>query len=468
MPSPRGQNRSLPPLLTRYLGFFCIWAQAIATCAVLAETPQGRLPVFRVDTQERTPHEVGAELGRQWKSAFPEFEAKLDALLAHRLEQIGFDGGVDGQPLPATRQYAPGGLTENHREELEGLASALYLVSRDRLGDGFLSRDELFLLQQLPDRGARDAGSAFGVYASRSETGSSLVGRNLDGQPRQERMERDLEAIVVYQGENKTLVNIGFAGNIGITTGFNQSGLLLAYLPLSDPTNQGVAEAASEPIGFTIRRMLEAHERIDDTAQALSWPIDGSNYSVLVADRDRVQVLEHAAGSRGRLRDPSSEVQPVLSWPHKEKIAVVGCFALSAMPSGCTHLRDQYRWKRFSTLADLDLRGTPFTIKDIVQIMLDQVGSQDAINAPTTYQTLAFAPGDAELYVGTGSPTASDSAEPLMHRYADLIKARSPERWGFSSVWLWLWLSILGIAIVTLWVRLRSPNSDATALDEGG
>jgi hypothetical protein len=468
MRSLRRHNQSLTTLLTRYLAYCCIWAQAIAACAVLAETDQQRLPVFRVDTQGRTPYEIGAELGRQWKSRFPELEPKLDALLEHRLKGISFTDEAAGRPLPPTRQTAPGGLTEYHREELEGLMSALHLVSRNRLGDGFLSRDELLLIQRLPDLGAHDSGSAFGVYASRSNTGSALVGRNLDGQPWQERMERALEAITVYRGEGRALVNIGFAGNLGITTGFNQSGLFLAYLPVSGIAIQGVTEAASEPIAFTIRRMLETHERIDTASQALSWPIDGSNYSILMADRERVEVLEHAAGRRGRLRCPSSKLQPAMSWRHKQKIAAVGCFALRAMPSGCSSLRDQYRWQRFRTLADLDLRGTRFEIEDIVRIMLDRVGSHDAIYAPTTYQTLVFAPDSAELYLGTNPPTAKYPVEPVMHRYAGLIGESSQERGAILSVWMLLWLLITAIAIVTLWVRLRlrSPTPEAPSLDE--
>lgn len=465
MRSPRRHNRSTAALLARHLVFCCVWAQAIAACAVFADTHQERLPVFRVDTQDRTPHEVGAELGRQWKSRFPELELKLDALLEHRLGQLSFTYEAADRSFPPNPQNDPG-LAEYHRDEFEGLASALNLVSRNRLGDGFLSRGELLLIQRLPDLGAHDSGSAFGVYGRRSDTGSPLVGRNLDGQPQQKSIERILESITVYHGEDSALVNIGFAGNLGVTTGFNQSGLLLAYLPVSGMFNQGVGEAASEPIAFTIRRMLETHDRIDTAAGTLSGRIDGSNYSILMADRERVEVLEHAAGTRGRLRAASSELQPAMSWEHKQQIAAVGCFALSTMPTGCSSLRDRYRWQRFRTLANLNLQESHTEIMDIAQIMLDRVGSRDAINSATTYQTLAFAPESAELYLGTKAPTASDPDEPVMHRYADLIGESSQERGGISALWILLWLLIAGISIATLWIRLRSPARDAPSLGE--
>jgi len=440
----------------------------IAACAASpAQIDQPRLPVFQIDTQGRTPYEIGAELGRQWKKRFPQLESKLDALLKHRLQGMSFPGGSSpDNPTVPPDLGPPDGLTDKHRKELEGLMSRLHLVSRNRLGDGFLSRDELFLVQRLPDLGACDGGSGFGVYASRSDTGTALVGRNLDGRPWPGPMERALAAITVYRGEDRSLVNIGFAGKLGVTTGFNQSGLFLAYLPISDRGNRAVTEGSSEPVAFSIRRVLETHEDLDTAFQALSWAVDDSNYSILMADRERVAVLEHAVGKRGRLRDPSSIPQPAMSWRQPQKIAVVGCFALNSMPSGCISLRDQYRWQRFRTLADLDVQRTPFTLRDIVRIMLDRVGSRDAIFAPTTYQVLAFDPGSAELYLGTPSGLEYYPVEPLMHRYADLIIKPAQEHGGIHGLWILLWLLVAALIVVTLWVRLRlysptpSPDGD--------
>jgi len=69
-----------------------------------------------------------------------------------------------------------------------------------------------------------------------------------------------------------------------------------------------------------LRAMLETQERIDAASEVLSWPVDNQNYSILMADRERVKVLEHAAGGRGRLRNPSSELRPAMSWGYKEKM----------------------------------------------------------------------------------------------------------------------------------------------------
>ena len=466
MRSLRRHNPSRIALLVRYVACCCFWTQALTNCIAFAETDQPRLPVFRIDTQGHTPYEVGAELGRQWKRRFPELEPRLDALLANRLPGFSFRTDADDGSFSSSRKTTSAGLTEPHRRELEGLMSALHLVSRNRLGDGFLSRDELLLVQRLPDLGAEDAGSEFGVYASRSDTGSALVGRNLDSEAGEGGREQALEVITVYRGEGNTLVNIGLAGGLGITTGFNQSGLFLAFLPVSGMSARDLGEAASEPIAFTMRRTLETQEDIEGAFQVLSWPVDDSTYSILVADQDRVKVLEHAPGRRGMLRGPTSEVQPAMAWGQEGKIAVVGCLALSAMPSGCSNLRDQYRWQRFRTLADLDRQRTPFEMEDIVHIMLDRVGSQDAIFAPTTYQVLTFAPASGELYLGISPATTGDPVEPVMHRYADLVERPSQEGGPMRGLWILLWLLITAILILTLWVRLRLWSRTTAPLEE--
>lgn len=290
------------------------------------------------------------------------------------------------------------------------------------------------------------------------------MGRNLDGQPNQQNKERELASITVYQGKENKLVNIGFAGNLGVTTGFNQSGLFLAYIQASDVSNQETDDATGEPIAFTIRRMLETQDHIDSTALALGARIDAGDYNILMADRDRIEVLEHAAGKPGRLRDTSSELQPAMAWAPKQQIAAVGCFALRGMPTACDKVRDRVRWQRFRTLAEQDLKGSRITITDLADIMRDRVGSYHAINSDTTYQVLAFAPDNAELYLGTKSAAATDPAGPVMHRYANLVGAVSHNSSELRIKWLVLWFTIAGIAIATLWIRLRSPKRPAPSV----
>lgn len=449
---------------------------ATVTCVLAAETAPERLPVFRVDTQDRTNHAIGADLGRQWKSAFPDLEHKLDSLLDHRLKGVQLGPGLQGPPYLASTHRPEdsfSGAEDAFIQELQGLASVLNLVGPSRLGDAVLSWDELVLVQRLPDLGASDPGCAFGVYGSRSQTGSPLIGRNLDAALQHIGMARELQAITVYRGKKATLVNIGFAGNLGVSTGFNRDGLFLAFLPVREIPWHGEYDAAGEPLGFALRRVLEAHKHVDAAAQSLSRRIDNANYSILMADIDQVRILEHAAGKPGRLRGPLSKPQPGMEWRRQEQIAAVGCFALSEMPFGCRNSLDRYRWQRFRTLAQFDSAGATARIDHVTHIMLDPINRRQAIYSDHTYQVLIFSTQGAELYLGITPRPGMQSlvgdrfVAPRIHRYADLMPDSKQQEDGIMNLWIAFWLLIGSLAIITLWIRLRSSAGDAPSSTQG-
>lgn len=427
-------------------------ALALPSTLALSESATGRLPVFRVTTDGLTPGDIGADLGRQWRASFPRLEQRLDALLADRLNNTTLAYELAGRAVPAIARIRESA----YRAELEGLASVLDLVNRNRLGDEFLSWDELVLVQQLPDFGAHDVGSGFGVYGTRSDTGRPLVGRNLDGNttPRAD-AGRGLDAITVYRNRDSTLVNIGFAGNLGVTTGFNERGLFVAYIPTSNPPRAMESNTPFEPMGFVLRQALETHDNIDHAFRFLRTKPLTSDHSILLADADRVQVLEHAVGRPALLRDALSEHHPAMRWRRPEQIAVVGCFALKRIPSPCVRLRDRHRWQRFHDLAIFDTDQHRGALTDVISIMLDRLNSHDAINSDATRQVLIFEPHTTVLHLRSELPTHQTAVEPMLYRYADLATRYAPERSGMLSLWIVLFLSISALLVISLAIRFR-------------
>ena len=424
----------------------------LPSTVALAESATGRLPVFHVVTEGLAPGDVGAALGRQWRASFPRLEQRLDALLADRLENTMLAYELAGRAVPAIARIRE----PAYRAELEGLASELDLVNRNRLGDEFLSWDELVLVQQIPDFGAHDAGSGFGAYGTRSDTGQPLVGRNLDGRMKPDKAAgRGLDAITVYRSQNSTLVNIGFAGNLGVTTGFNDRGLFVAYIPASGAPKAMDSNAPFEPIGFLLRQALETHDNIDQAFRFLRPKPSTANHSILMADPERVQVLEHAVGRPAFLRDALSEHHPAMTWRRPEQIAVVGCFALERIPAPCIRLRDRHRWQRYRDLATFEPKHRRAELSDIIRIMLDRLNSHDAINSDATRQVLVFEPHSTVLHLRSKVPTQRTAVEPMLYRYADLTTRHIPERKGIFSLWVMLLLSIAALLSITLLIRYR-------------
>ena len=450
--SRRATEPSSAALLRRLsVHLFSVLTACAAIPSVSADAPGQRLPVFRIVTEDMRPTEVGAALGRQWKERFPDLEQRHDAHLAQRLNQQGFDRLLNERVAPLRAQ----GIDRAYLAELQGLASALNLIGRNRLGDGFLSMDELMLAQLLPDLGGDGQGCGFGVYGTHAGKAGPLVGRNLDGGRGGSGITSTLGAITVYQHPEGMLVNIGVAGILGVTTGFNDRGLFLAHLAASLTPDRGASPVQGRAIGFALRRALEEHDDSAAAVRTLRRGRYGSSYSVLLADRRRIQVLEQPADGPARLREAGSRTRPTMDWGRTEQIAVVDCFALTTTPSNCQDLRDRYRWQRLRTLARFEPRGPRAEIPDLIGIMLDRTTPPYEIYGEETLQVMVFAPRTADLYLYARSEPGTGHDEPVMHRYADLVGDSATAGAGFNLLLAVVWILIAFLLSATLWVRFR-------------
>ena len=418
---------------------------------LFADAPTQRLEVFQIDTEGKSPAQIGTELGHRWKQRFPDLERRYDIYLAGRFSQQTFDRLLDERVVP----LRAGGIDRAYLDELRGLSSALNLIGSNRLGDGYLSMDELWFAQLLPDLGGYGRGCGFGVYGSRAGGSGTLVGRNLD---RVGDALSALTAITVYASPERTLVNIGAAGTLGIITGFNDQGLFLAYLDAPLAIGRQPSSTDERAIGFALRRVLEDHDNTATAVNTLMRSDYGNSHSVLLADPKRVQVLEQPRGGASRLRKPLSPTRTEMAWEHPEQIAAVDCFALPATSANCRELRDRYRWQRLRALARFDPQGPRAEIPDLARIMLDRADRQYAIFGEETRQAMVFAPRSASLYLHTRAGPGGDGEEPVMHRYADLTADTVASASGPDLFLVSLWI-LAGIMLVaTVWVRFRRSS----------
>lgn len=416
---------------------------------------QSNLPVVRIDTRELDPQTVGRELGRLWKSRFPDLESQLDGLLASRL------GGLAARAssLLETSGIDLSKLAENELEEFQGLAGFLDLVSESRFGDGLLSSDELVLVQILPDLGIDGAGSGFGIFGSLSASGSPLVVRTLNpetGEP----TDSIPDAITVYERAGNTVVSVGIAGNLGITTGFNDSGLFVSILPALGVPARAEPTGSSEPLALAVRRALQTSEQIDSAVRALSEGHYGIAHSLLIADREEVGVFEQPMAGTGLLRRAMSVLHPSMAWGPGDSIAAVGCFALASMPSDCDDARHRYLWQHLRVSAEGYLQGRRPVLAELIDAMLEGEKRATTSDKRQSRQILGFAPDTADLVVrDLGASTSGDAPEPVTQRFTDLLPLSQTKR-DTVLIWWWLWAAIAILLAITLWVRFRSSPRD--------
>jgi len=393
---------------------------------ILSFEVSATLPVFHVDAKEQTGVGIGTTLGKAFKKQFPEIEKKYDTYLASFVDQKQFNEWVQKRVNVIKPNIDPA-----YRDEVNAIASTWTLSSQDQLGDGFLSENEFWVIQLIPDVGRQTNCSGFGVWGNFSALNSPIVGRNMDWYTNEEF--RSLQAITVYEYDNQSIVNIGFAGYIGVVSGFNSEGLFVAHL------DSAIGKAYPEPpigddaIVFDLRKVLETQKRISMAARDLSKPQYGFSHNILMADTFDVQVLEQPQGQQAHLRSNTSPLRMEMSWGKVNKIAVVNCFVLKSSPANCMSTLNRYRWHRFKTLAQFN-RENQAQVKDVSKIMFDTANPHQKIFNQKTVQSMVFTPKDKRLYLYSVPISGIHSTHPMMQEIIDLLPTAQVSKSGLNPI----------------------------------
>jgi hypothetical protein len=405
------------------------------------------IPIFVVETYNKTGTQIGTELGIAIKNQFPEIDKQYDSYLASFVDQETFDRWVQQRVNVLKMNIKPA-----YKDEIDAIASVWGLSLHDKLGDGFLSWNEYWLLQLIPDVGRQTNCSGFGVFNQASALDSPIVGRNMDWITTQ--AIRSIQAITVYQNNNNQVVNIGFAGYLGIISGFNHNGLFVAHLDSKLGGHYPDPPVGDHAIVFDLREVLEKYDRINYAARQLSKFQYGFSHNILMADQKNVQVLEQPQGQSAHLRTDTSQLKTEKSWDKHNQIAVVNCFVLKASPNNCMSSVDDLRWHRFKTLAQFN-RDYPAYRKDVVQIMFDTANPQQEIFNEKTVQSMVFTPIDQRLYLYTTPVSGKQSPYPVMTEITPFLP-QPPSSPLTKEIKAIVFILLLALAGIWMYTHLKS------------
>ena len=372
------------------------------------------VPVIRVDAENKTANQIGTALGNQIKAKFPDIDAKIDIYLESYVSQDMFNYMIRRR-LDAIRS----GINRKYRDEVRSMASLHVCSDRDRLGDGHLSLNEFWFFQLIPDIGRQNSCSGFGVFDGCSASGAPIVGRNLDWHTN--KALRSIQAITVYEYGKRVLVNIGFAGYVGVVSGFNDKGLFAAHLDSSLSLPYPDSLRGMHSAVFDIRNALETAGSISRAASLMAGQRYPFSHNVLLADRKDVQVLEQARRKVGKLRTAYSPLRGDISWGKPCQIAVVNFFALKGNSNGVREVR---KWNRFKCLANFS-RKNKAHVGDVINIMLDR--HRQRIFNERTVQSMVFTPDDRKLYLYTMPASGVHPRHPVIKEVKGLISAATKE-----------------------------------------
>lgn len=422
---------------------------------ILPFEANGMLPVFHVDAKEQTAMNIGTTLGKAFKKHFPEIEKIYDSYLNSFVDQKQFNQWVQKRVNVIKPNIDPA-----YREEVNAIMSTWTISSWDQLGDGFLSENEFWVIQLIPDIGRRTNCAGFGVWGNFSALNSPIVGRNMDWTTTEAL--RSIQAITVYKYKNQSIVNIGFAGYVGIISGFNSQGLFVAHLdsPLGNPYPE--PPIGDDAIVFDLRKVLETQNRISVAARDLSQQQYGFSHNILMADTFDVQVLEQPQGQQAHLRTDTSPLRIEMSWEKENQIAVVNCFALRNSPANCIKTVNSYRWHRFKTLAQFN-RENQAQVKDVINIMFDTANPFQEIFNQKTVQSMVFTPKDKKLYLYSVPISGIHSTHPVMHNMIDLLPTEPTKSWLNPMNGLLLIVILILVSVLIYGESHRIPNAKEIA-----
>lgn len=402
--------------------------------------------ILNIDASHNDGTQIGSFIGSEAKKKFPDVEKQYDTYLSVLVSTKQFK-----QLLPQIKNLKAA-VAPVYQDEVNAIASSWQLSTFDNLGDGKLSIDEFWLLQLFADLTAINKGSAFAV--ANRKNNNPIAARNLDWKNSDDL--KSLQTINIYHYEDeRTVVNIGFAGLVSVINGFNDQGLFVSLLDASEleTSNPNLAQHAA---GFELRNVLENTNRILPATQELTQKTYPRSLQILLADQDAVAVLEQPAGKTGVVRETDSMTINATGWHNNQMLAVVNCFVLKDSPRNCYNYQDYYRLGRFAQLSK-PFNGQDLSVNDVITIMQDQANIHQAIFNEDTLQSIVFTPKDRVLYFSTSADLKANEKQPGVEKYQFIKLNISAHDKLMQMVWLGLGVGIAGMAL-GFYVAHRQKN----------
>jgi hypothetical protein len=346
--------------------------------------------------------DMGEYLGKELKSKIPDYEKRVDSYIKGLLK------GNAEQLFISYSKVILKNLQKEYADELDGFAQQMSGGQEDVAGDGKLSKNEIYMMNSIIDSDVRpSACSAFSVYGSKTLDGKCITGRNVDWVPTEDL--QSLTAVTIFKNGDKSICSIGFAGLMGVLTGFNQSKVFAAILDSPAVYTKNYEDVRSYP--FDLRYALENNKSIDNAGAFMTDKNHNyfRDHLIFLSDSNTSKVLENDLRSYGLdkrrdLRTETSELSGNIEWGIADSVATVNAFMLKGNnEDGMTAKSNSERWASFKRL--VSEKESKYTFDDVKGIMSftnpinGQPGLQSAgsIYNKGTSQSIIFKPDEMKL-----------------------------------------------------------------------
>ena len=143
-------------------------------------------------TSGLTNREMGAAYARGILKVVPNFESLVDSYISEINNDIEYRNNMYNKDGLVTQ------IDKRYMDEIEGMASVLSKDYKNQRNDNKISKDELYLYNLIADIGQGTQCSFVSVYGSRSATGSTIAGRNLEWFGGQYNQISQIQAVITF------------------------------------------------------------------------------------------------------------------------------------------------------------------------------------------------------------------------------------------------------------------------------
>lgn len=314
----------------------------------------------KVDFTGSGHQEMGAQYARSIQKACPDYEKIVDSLLKDQFgalsaakEHFGYEVTFALAKSRATDIKA--NIAPEYQEEIAGMSS-VFNYNQDVLGDGRLSSNELLVYLLFADVLRPTQCSATAAYASASDSGATVLGRNLDWDFLPNNDAAKLHTVMILKNGPKSIVMINFLGQLVPISGFSDDKIFVAVLD----AETGAAyppTADKRSYMFDLRYALENHTTLDDIVKYIGDKPYAFNHLVFIADAKTAGVMEENIGSPARgLRRGDSPALEGLAWGIPDTVCTVNDFRLPGnFHTSPPAPADQNRWLSYQALFNQQL-----------------------------------------------------------------------------------------------------------------
>lgn len=363
---------------------------------------KGNYYKVEINLDKSTTHkQIGVEYGEQILKFVPEYQKLYDSYI----QELAMSNEILYRVFLSRVEDIKGQIRGEYKEEIDGLSISLANAKENVMGDGRLSKDELYLLNLIPDVVRATQCSAFSVYGDKSSTGRNITARLLDWYGGNKNQINKVQAVTVFNIGKKSFCSVGYLGFLGVITGFNNNKVFGAIL--DSPTLQPYDSQGRRSYTLDLRYALENYDTLEKVADYMKSPANLYAFSHLIylSDENKSGILENNTTSEMRaLRLESSQLNKGVQWNTRNSIAAVNAFMIKGnLDNYSPALVNKERWNSLR-LRFNDNKG-PLSVEDIKKIASFKKGYKPGkqedgdIYNKETKQIVIFEPSSLSLQV---------------------------------------------------------------------